>query len=473
MAFEPQKFPPRGGLNRDDETPPSRQWLPPSDLGAAWNHAPGKLLLGKEGARVLGFLDNRHIVTIAGSRAGKTSTLLIPNLLNYPGPAVVIDPKGELALATAAARQKMGQRVHILNPFPAGVLNFSSSHNPLAELEYSSPETLAADVAQIADALIIDNAKDSHWTDSAKNVLVGLILFALVYERERLNIRGLRALLSDDQLLMEAWRTMADSDAFDGRLRNIGKTFLGKIARDHEGNPVEFDGELRSILSTAREQTRPLDDVAHVTEKSDFRLDDIGHVPTTIYLVLPGMRIATHARWLRLFVYQLLAALERKPLPVDPVNGKFPLRLVLEEFAALGRMQAVETAAGYMAGAGVQLWAVLQDLTQIKTHYPESWETFLGNAGIINAFNVVDATTTKYISEMLGTTTILERRYTRISTSRIAEGDPGHETTPRTIPLLEPAEITLHFARETNRQIVLVPGRPPIYMQRLPYGFSL
>lgn len=161
-----------------------------------------------------------------------------------------------------------------------------------------------------------------------------------------------------------------------------------------------------------------------------------------------------------------------KPLTANPREGIFPLRLVLEEFAALGRMQAVETAAGYMAGAGVQIWTVLQDLTQIKTHYPDSWETFLGNAGVITAFNVVDATTTKYLSDLLGTTTILEQRYTRLSTGRIQDGDPGHETTPRTISMLEPWEITSHFARETNRQLVLIPGRDPIHMQRLPYGFS-
>ena len=28
-------------------------------------------------------------------------------------------------------------------------------------------------------------------------------------------------------------------------------------------------------------------------------------------------------------------------------------------------------------------------------------------------------------------------------------------------------EITLWFARETGRQLIIVPGRPPIYMQRL------
>ena len=66
---------------------------------------------------MLGRDDDRHVVTVAGSRAGKSSTVLIPNLLRYPGSVLVLDPKGELARATAAQRRRMGQRVYVLDPF--------------------------------------------------------------------------------------------------------------------------------------------------------------------------------------------------------------------------------------------------------------------------------------------------------------------------------------------------------------------
>jgi type IV secretion system protein VirD4 len=133
-------------------------------------------------------------------------------------------------------------------------------------------------------------------------------------------------------------------------------------------------------------------------------------------------------------------------------------------------MEAIETAAGYMASFGIQLWAVLQDLTQLQTHYKTSWETFLGNAGVINAFSVVDATTTKYLSSLLGNTTILEARHTRLNSQGVLGGDPGFESVPRAVPLMEPAEITQHFARGTERQIVLMAGQSPspIHMQRFP-----
>src|SRR5207253_2157203 len=40
---------------------------------------------------------DRHLLTIAPTRAGKGTTTIIPNLLTYGGSALVVDPKGENA----------------------------------------------------------------------------------------------------------------------------------------------------------------------------------------------------------------------------------------------------------------------------------------------------------------------------------------------------------------------------------------
>ena len=52
---------------------------------------------------------------------------------------------------------------------------------------------------------------------------------------------------------------------------------------------------------------------------------------------------------------------------------------------------------------------VLQDLGQLQTHYPKSWETFLGNSGVIQAFGINDYTTQQYISRRIGETPTLTR----------------------------------------------------------------
>ncbi len=450
------EFPPRGsGIQGRAEYAPTGIWGHPSQLGPSWDWKPGMVMLGEHDGRVIGRDDDRHIVTIAGSRAGKSSTVLIPNLRAYPGSVLVLDPKGELARATAATRARMGQRVFILDPFAETGFR-SASHNPFAELGQGRPDHIAADAAQLADAVIISNNKDPHWTDSGKNLVRGICLHKIATDPANATLRALRRLLSGtpaefDQL----FSAMASSDAFGGIVANIGASFLGKL---------ESGGrELQSILSTVQEQTAPLDDIVHITSHSDFRLGDLSQGNLSVYLVLPGMRIGTHYRWLRLVIQLALAAMERNPVP----RGQWPVWFVLEEFPALGHMRSIEAAAGLMAGFGVKLWSVLQDLTQLQTHYPKSWETFLGNAGVIQAFGNGDATTTEHLSKMMGSTQLIERQDIRTTGSAMSRGDDGRREHIRSVRLLDANEITRHFSRDTNRQLVLVPGRPPIYLQRL------
>jgi type IV secretion system protein VirD4 len=456
LILRQTEFPPRGsGIEGRPESPPAETWGHPTWLGKSWDWAPGKVLLGQWEGRELGRDDDRHIVTVAGSRSGKSSTVLRPNLERYPGSAVVLDPKGELARDTAQARRAMGQDVFVLDPF--GETTFASaSHNPFEELLKAKPEHITADAALFADSLIISNEKDPHWTDSAKNLIKGITLHLMDTVKPAPTIRSLREAMGGTPAELDTLFTaMTNSPAFDGIVANIGGALLGK--KEAGGK------ELSSIMSTAQEQTAPLDDLAAVTARSDFSLTDLSRRRMTVYLVLPGMRMGTHFRWLRLFIQQALAAMERVPVP----RGELPVWFVLEEFASLGYMRTIEAAAGLVAGFGVKLWPVLQDLTQLKTNYPNSWETFLGNAGIIQAFANNDLMTAEHLSKRIGTTTVIERQQVRVSGGAMSQGDSGQRETPRQVNLLDPNEITHHFARETGRQLILVPGRPPIYMQRL------
>ena len=101
------------------------RWLtPPEMTGDEWQPE-GGLLLGRRDSRLIGWRDDRHLMTIAGSRAGKGVSLIVPNLIFYPGSALVIDPKGENARITAGRRGKgtkaggpgLGHNVHVLDPF--------------------------------------------------------------------------------------------------------------------------------------------------------------------------------------------------------------------------------------------------------------------------------------------------------------------------------------------------------------------
>lgn len=88
---------------------------------------------------------------------------IIPNLLDYPGPVVCIDPKGENARITARHRASFGP-VHVLDPF--GVTGLpSAAFNPLDRIDAHGLD-LADDCMTLADALVYDApgaVGEAHW----------------------------------------------------------------------------------------------------------------------------------------------------------------------------------------------------------------------------------------------------------------------------------------------------------------------
>lgn len=461
---------PRGLENQKDPTPPNAQWMTPKQR-EQYRYKPGDIVLGSDENGWIGSNDDRHLVTVAGSRAGKSSTVLKPNLLLWPSSVLCIDPKGELASSTALKRAEMGQDVHILDPFgevKGEAAKFRTTFNPIDELRAAEKDDVIDDAALIAESMIISHGqRQDHWSLSAKNLIRGMCLYALHISPEEASLGDIREMLTSplgDEANTANDRTirlstyfklmMQSADAFNGVVAGVGGTMHGK-PKDERG----------SIISTAVEQTSFLDSAPmqrHLSRSSRVSLRGLKQKPTTIYLVLPASRMATHYRWLRMILTLALAALEREPMKLDA-----PVLFMLEEFPQLGYMQQIEAAAGLMAGYGCKLHTVLQDLSQIKALYQNSWETFIGNAGVFQAFGNVDATTLEYISRSLGTLPLKETKKSTDSPTQWQAGGSGRQQDTTTQPLLAPFEIAQYCARDTEKQIVMFAGKKAAYINRL------
>lgn len=112
---------------------------------------------------------------------------------------------------------------------------------------------------------------------------------------------------------------------------------------------------------------------------------------STVFVALPPDRLITHALWLRLMVIQALGAVVR-----SKAQSPSP---------ALGRLEPIERF-GLMAGYGLQLWVILQDLHQLRGVYGERAGTPLSNAGLTQIFNVVDVDSGSWVSRTIDATTL-------------------------------------------------------------------
>ena len=484
---------PRGLSSRylKRQTVPQARWQSPENILRSktldYNpENPGdKIMIGALGDKLIGIEDNRHVLTVAGSRAGKSVTL-IGNLLCYRGSVLATDPKAELANITAARRAKLGQKVHVLDPFEYAddhVAQFRKSYNPLAVLKPGSP-TIIEDAGLIADALVIAGGKDPHWDESARNFIEGVILHVATDPRHE----GERNLITVRKLIREAMIEEPGDDIGEDEeplhllekamLENAERLAKSKNTEDLagtiEGAARDFyekgENERASVLSTVRRHTKFLDYTAmrRVLSGHDFDLADLKRDPAgvSVYLCLPASRIGLCNRWMRVFVNQLLDAMER-----EKTEPPAPVLVCLDEFPVLGHMRQLEDAAGQIASFGVKLWVLLQDWSQGKALYGERWETFAGNAGILQFFGNNDLTTTEYVSKRLGKTRVVVTRESEVGPEQRELGMTGRTNAIELHELLTPEEVSRHFARSDRlkRQLVIWAGYDPMILQRVEY----
>jgi type IV secretion system protein VirD4 len=464
------------------ERPLFARWLTAAEMtGPQWD-ARGGLLIGTRAGRVIGWNDDRHVMTIAGSRAGKGVSLIIANLIFYEGSAVVIDPKGENARITAGRRGKgtkaggpgLGQDVHVLDPFEVSG-QASASFNPLAEIDLNSGDW-AEDAGLFADALIIHpDHGEKHWTESAQALLRALILVALADpDPARRNLITVRRLLmgTDEKIDEKLFEHPPSLGKMTGQQALI-EILKGQIGPHRDiclGLAGHLEGmgenERGSVLSSAKTQTQWLDDqrMRDVLCRTDFRMADLKTRRTTVYLCLPAMRMGTHARWLRLIILLALSIMER-----TKVRPPAPVLFVLDEFPVLGHVRAIETAAGLMAGFGVKLWVIVQNVGQLKQHYEKAWETFIANSGALTAFGVVDQESLRVLSDKLGRMRMTEQVSTGAVGQALLSGTPSFRDDHHDVPLLAEHELGRVFGRDEKRVLIIGAGALPAVAERFIY----
>lgn len=417
---------PRGVPGRSERNAPLATASWSSDLPL---YQSGDLFLGLDDeGRDVGYGDDRHAVTVAGSRAGKGRTVIIPNLFRWPGSCTVTDPKGENATRTALHRSRLpGHEVAVLDPCKVAEVpdDLRVSFNPLDLIDADSDDAIDL-AAAIGDAVMIGSGdgKDIHWNESARQIFEAVLLHVAVTEEgSRRSLARVRQLLilgdpeyariltrlarAEDEdaepvtPFAALWSAMANSEADNEAVRDV-------IAGAANSVQEMGDNERGSVLSTARRNTKFIDSpwmrrcLKGDDQSRRLDIDALKSAPggLSVYLCLPARFIPTHARFLRLVLNMMLFRMEAQGL-TQPACGH-PVLFILDEFAALGRMEAIEKAAGLMAGFGVKLWPFLQDLGQLKRHYKEAWETFLGNAGVLQFFANADMTTLEWLSKRLG-----------------------------------------------------------------------
>ena len=434
----------------------SARWASIREVRRAGLLGPDGVVLGRLGGRYLRHDGPEHVLCFAPTRSGKGVGLVIPTLLTWPFSTVVHDIKGENFKLTSGWRARFGS-VLLFDPTnPA-----SAAYNPLLEIRKGDNEV--RDAQNIADILVDPEGaleRRNHWEKTSHSLLVGAILHVLYAEADK-TLAGVANFLSDPLREIEATlNAMLATPHLGERVHPVVASAARELLNKSEN---ERSGVLSTTMSFLGLYRDPV--VAKVTGRSDWRILDLvdGAQPVSLYLVVPPSDIARTKPLMRLVLNQIGRRLTES---LDTDRRRQKLLLMLDEFAALGRLDFFESQLAFMAGYDIRSFLITQSLNQLERAYGPN-HAILDNCHIRIAFSTNDERTAKRVSDALGTATEM----------RAMKNYAGHRLSPwlghlmvsrqeTSRPLLTPGEV---MQLSPNEAIVMVSGVHPVRARKVRY----
>jgi type IV secretion system protein VirD4 len=419
-----------------------------------------------------------HCIVIAPTRSGKGVGNVNTTLLSWPASCAIYDEKGELWELTSGWRAGHANNTVIRLEF--GAVEATAAFNFLEEVRLGTPHEVA-DAQNIAQMLCdpLGKGLDDHWQKTSFALLTGLILHTLYKHRakgETASLADVAYALSDPaRPAEELWLEMVENQ----HLGTGPQPVVAAAGRDMIDREARERG---SVLSSAKTYLTLFQDplIARNTRRSDFRIMDLmNHErPVSLYIITRGSDKERLRPLVRLLFTMMARTLMGVPLKFENGQPMMPHRhrllMMLDEFPSLGRMHIIEDALPKCAGYGIKCFLAAQDREQMFSAYGEH-QTITGNCHIRIVYAPNERETARWVSDMIGTTTIVKEDVTESGNRMGALSHVSRSFHEVSRPLMTPDEIaTLKKPRKerggdgkeiitkAGEMVVFVAGENPI-----------
>ena len=372
----------------------------PSEIAGAGLYGEQGIIVGKHGSRYLVYGGQEFVLLAAPTRSGKGVSLVLPNLLHYHDSVVVLDIKLENFAYSSKFRQQHGQEVYLFNPF--GTEHRTHRWNPLDAVP-RDPHLRIGEIQAIGQVLYpTEHVKEAFWNESARNLFLGLCLYLM--ETPTLSC-------SLGELLRQAsGKGQPIKDYLTGLMtrRGIGEQ---PLSEDCTGALHRFcttsDNTMAGILATFTAPltifSNPIVDAA--TSATEIDLSAVRKRRMSIYVGIPANRLSDASLLVNLFFSQLIHH-NTVELPATNPALKYHCVLFLDEFPAIGRVEILAKAVGFIAGYNIRIVPIIQSLSQLASIYGEKdARTFVTNHACQVIFAPREQQDAQEYSQMLGTYT--------------------------------------------------------------------
>ena len=297
---------------------------------------------------------------------------------------------------------------------------------------------------------------DDIWSSTSRSLVNGLVL-----------------------MLIETGQPVNLGNVLDQVSNGDGQKYLQDIINKREGMGKPLSDfcirALNAYVSMSSENTRsgvignfrtslqlwnnPL--VRASTEASDFSFDDLRTKKMSIYVGVTPNNLEDLQPLLNLFFQQLID-INLKELPEQNPDIKHDVLLLMDEFTALGKIPVLMKGVAYIAGYGLRLLPIIQNLDQLRSVYGDrDANNFIQNIACYIVFppSKKDVESAKQLSESLGYITVKSRSTDLKKRTQGSESD--HQRA-----LFLPQEIT---SLGQDKSIIIIDNMNPIIAKKIKY----
>jgi type IV secretory pathway TraG/TraD family ATPase VirD4 len=372
-----------------------------------------ELYVGTDGHRLVWAGPQQALLALGPPRSGKTSALVVPNVLAAPGPVLVTSTKPDVLRATLASRAGLG-RCWLLDP--TGTV----APPPGAHLVRWSPVQASSSWEEaLVTARVMTTAArphgyhgdSAHWTERAEALLAPMLHAAALASA------GMRQVLTwalrHDLYTPMALLGAAGSDA--GVAADVLAGILATEERERSGILSTAAGALSAYRSS-----RALD----LAERPNFDPSRFPEGGDTMYVCAPARYQALVAPVVVAFLEQVRAATYRA---TSSGTLQLPVTLVLDEVANIAPLPDLPAMVSEGGGQGLLIMACLQDLSQARGRWGQAADGFFSLFGTkVLLPGIGDMRTLEAVSKLAGQVDVPVRSVNR---SAWWSGRPSASTT--------------------------------------------
>ena len=396
---------------------------------------------------------NLNTLVCGGSGAGKTRFYCKPNLMQCNSSFVILDPKGEIVRDVGKLLEAKGYEIKVLD-----LISMEKSHcyNPFVYLRSDN------DIQRLVTNLFKSTtpkgsqSNDPFW-DTAASMLLLALVFYLHYEAPE-----------DEQnfaMIMEMLRAGAIEDEEEPRPSPLDNLFSELEYENPDHIALKYyhsyhSGSAKTLKSiqitlAARLEKFNLESLASLTSTDELGLETLGEKKTALFALIPDND--TSFNFLVSILYTQL--FQQLFYSADHIYGgslPIPVHFLMDEFANVSLPDDFDKILSVMRSRSVSVSIILQNSAQLKALFEKQWESIVGNCDEFLYLGGNEQSTHKYVSELLGKSTIDTNTYGK------SEGRSGSYSTNYQISgreLLTPDEVRM---LDNRYAILFIRGERPV-----------